>query len=116
VPGANAGGRPGRGGVSRGRGDAALGHTGDTKAAEGPFRPERLPPGVPIPEGALRIGVGRAAPQANPVREAGPGAAGATGVGEAAWRRRLAPSVRSVVRDYFGPAAAPGATGDAAGK
>jgi len=102
--------------VSRGRGDAELGYTGDTKAAEGPFRPERLPPGVPIPQGALRIGIGRAAPQANPVREAGPGAAGATGVGEAAWRRRLAPSVRAVVRDYFGPAASPVTSGGATDK
>jgi hypothetical protein len=97
-----ASGRPGRGGLSRGRGDAYLNLSGDTKEATDAFEAKKLPPGRAPRAPGERVGFGRTAPRVAPVRDTGAGSAGDTGSGEAAWRRRLAPRLRDAVRRFFG--------------
>ncbi len=94
-------GRPGSGGVSRGRGDATLEHTGETEGDTKGLAPQRLPPGAKAPQPSFRLGVGRGEPTVNPVRDGNTGGAGAEGPGVATWHRRLAPHVRDVVRGFF---------------
>jgi hypothetical protein len=55
----------------------------------------------------VRIGVGRADPHADPVRDTGAGSAGEEGFGAAAWRRRIAPRHREAVKGFFGDAPPP---------
>jgi hypothetical protein len=50
------------------------------------------------------MGYRRAAPDTCPERTDEAGSAGAEGSGEAAWRRRLAPRHRDVVRRFFSSA------------
>ncbi len=92
---------PGRGGITRGRGDARLDLTGSTPEGAAAGQPQRLPPGAPVPTPSVRISLGRATPEAAPVRDGGAGTAGDTGVGVAAWRRRIAPRHRDAVRTFF---------------
>jgi hypothetical protein len=108
-----AGTRPGKGGISRGRGDADLDLTGDTTEAALASKPERLPPGAPRPAPSQRIGVSRVDPTAAPVRDTAAGSAGDDGVGAAAWRRRIAPRHRDAVRLFFGTGAPPAPGTDA---
>jgi len=75
------------------------------------MKPERLPPGARRPAPSVRIGVGRADPKAEMIRDTGPGSAADDGVGAAAWRRRIAPRHRDAVRGFFGGESAPGAGG-----
>ena len=95
-------GRPGRGGVSRGRADAEL-TWGKETALFDKFKAQPLPPGAarsaddwsPIVE---LPGTPQASPQ--------PGAASAArsyaaAAGQAAWRRSLAPRHQSAVKKYF---------------
>ncbi len=103
-------GRPGRGGIDRGRGDANLDFTGSTKEAKDASKPERLPPGAARPAPSILLGVSRAEPQGKAVRDTGAGSAGAEGFGAAAWRRRIVPRHRDAVRGFFdsdAPAATP---------
>ena len=95
-------GRPGKGGITRGRGDAGLGLTNETEGATDAFRARRLPRGAVVPKTWERIGVSRVAPSVDPVRSGEPGSAGVEGTGEATWHRRLAPRHREAVRRYFG--------------
>jgi len=95
------GGMPGRGGISRGRGDATLEYTNSTEAITDAFQAKRLPPGgVPSTEWD-RLGVRRAVPTVDVQHDATAGTEGDVGAGEASWRRRLAPHHRAIVRRYF---------------
>ena len=96
-----AGGLPGRGGVTRGRGDAFLGMTGNTEGTTEAFQTQRLPPGGAPSREWARVGLSRGTPETNPVRDTGAGSAGAEGSGEASWRRRLAPRHREAVKRFF---------------
>jgi hypothetical protein len=107
--------------VDRGRADAELSLTGSTPEGSEAAKPQRLPPGSPAPSPSLRIGLGRAAPETNPVRDGGAGSAADEGFGAASWQRRIAPRHRDAVRAFFGgdvatPAPAPAPSGDGAGK
>ena len=106
-------GRPGSGGITRGRADAALEHTGETEGDTKGMAPQRLPPGAKAPQPSFRLSVGRGEPTANPIRDGNPGGAGAEGPGVATWHRRLAPHVRDVVRGFFrsAPPTAPASAG-----
>lgn len=93
--------RPGRGGISRGRGDARLDYTNSTDEGTDAFQAKLLPPGAQPSTEWDRLGLKRALPTVDPERDATPGSAGDDGAGEASWRRRLAPHHRAVVRRYF---------------
>ena len=95
------GSRPGNGGISRGRADAFLGLTNDTQGGTDAFQAERLPPGQAPSRSWARLGTSRGMPETNPVRDTGPGSAGAQGSGEASTRRRLAPRHREAVKRFF---------------
>lgn len=96
-----AGGIPGAGGVTRGPGHATLefneNFDGDTSA----LVPTKLPPGRIVPKEWEVTQSRRADPEVAPVRHAASGGDAAGGAGEAAWRRRLAPRHRDVVREFF---------------
>ena len=97
IPGA----QPGRGGITRGRGDAALQFAGQTEGDTDAFKAQKLPRGRVPPKDWQLVGVMQASPEVAPVRDQTPGGAGATGGGRAAFRRRLAPHHREVVRKFF---------------
>jgi hypothetical protein len=92
---------PGRGGVTRGRGDAELGLLGRTEPLTEEMTAKRLPPSARLSKEWTSIGVRRGEPKADAVREEATGASGDEGAGEAAWTRRLAPRHRAVVRRFF---------------
>ena len=96
-----AGGKPGRGGISRGRGDAQLNYENDTEGETDAFKARKLPPGRRPSTEWERLGLRRATPQVDPKRAGEAGTAGDTGSGEASWRRKLAPRHRDVVRKFF---------------
>jgi hypothetical protein len=98
------GGRPGRGGVNRGRADAALTWGEETRPADR-FKPQALPPGfVRSPDDWAPIVTLPGAPDVAP--EAGSPSAARTyedDAGQAAWRRTVAPRHQSAVKKYFQP-------------
>lgn len=95
-------GKPGRGAITRGRGDAFLGLTNETEGATAGLEAKKLPRGAVVPRSWERVGISRVAPTLGPERSTALGSAGTEGAGEAAWRRRLAPHHREAVRAYFG--------------
>ena len=96
-------GRPGRGGVSRGRGDAAL-TWGDESSEEGiKFKESVLPPGMLDKPRDQVVGISVSAPDVEPggpTRRQGPRASTAAS-GDETWSRNVRPRHRSVVRRYF---------------
>ncbi len=101
-PGEEGDGAPGRGGISRGRGDATLDHLGATEIDLSGMRAEQLPDGVAPPDKWDLAGIGRAEPEVAPERAAGGGTpAPASGPGAASARRDLAPRHREAVRRFF---------------
>ena len=98
-----AGGLPGNGGITRGRGDAALNYSGETPDAAQAFRSEQLPSTAPLSTEWTTTGMGLAEPKADPVESQTAGSAGQAGPGAAAWQRRLAPHHRDVVKRFFEP-------------
>jgi len=98
---AGAGSRPGRGGITRGRADAALTYSGDTPEADRDFAAKQLPSTAPLSLEWSTTAIGLAEPQAEPVESQSAGSAGAEGAGAAAWQRRLAPHHRDVVKRFF---------------
>jgi hypothetical protein len=101
---AEAGGRPGRGGINRGRADAELTYGQETQSAE-LFKSRALPPGyVRSPDDWAPVVNMPGAPIVAP--EVGGRAASrayAEDAGQAAWRRTLAPRHQSAVKKYFNP-------------
>jgi hypothetical protein len=102
--GAAAGNSPGRGGVTRGRADAALTYGQESLPAER-FKAQALPPGyVRSPDDWAPIvnmpGAPNVAPEASGRAAA---RAYAEDAGQTAWRRTLAPRHQSAVKKYFNP-------------
>jgi hypothetical protein len=94
---------PGRGGVSRGRADAALEFTGETPGRTDQFEARALDPAEWLdPESTAIIGVGATAPAALPAGEAGGLVETRASAGNAAWKRRVAPHHRDAVQSFFG--------------
>jgi hypothetical protein len=101
-PPADGDGRPGRGGVSRGRADADL-TWGKETAPFDRFKDQALPPGAPRhPDEWAPVAEMPGAPDAAPVLTS-PSAARhyAAVAGQSAWRRTLAPRHQTAVKKYF---------------
>lgn len=98
----DADGRPGRGGIDRGRGDAPL-TWGDESMPVDRFKAQPLPPGAPrSPDDWAPLVEMPGAPQQAPVVSTPAAARDYAGTtGGAAWRRTLAPRHQSAVRKYF---------------
>lgn len=97
------GNKPGRGGVSRGRGDAEMNWGDDSDAAGAKFKEVALPPGyLDQPEEDV-IKTTLTAPEVAPVDSAPRAAARLDNpaAGRATWDRPLRPRHREVVRNYF---------------
>jgi hypothetical protein len=96
-------GAPGRGGVTRGRGDATLEYGGETPGRTDLFEPKVLDPAQYLdPESTAVLGVGTSAPTVAPERGSGGAADGKTSSGQASWKRRVAPHHREAVQSFFG--------------
>ena len=96
-------GAPGRGGVSRGRGDAALQFSGETPGRTDAFEAKELDPAEWLdPESTAIVGVGAAAPTVDPVAQGGGLVETRSSAGRAAWKRRVAPHHRDAVQSFFG--------------
>jgi hypothetical protein len=95
-------GRPGSGGINRGRGDAEL-TWGDESLPFDRFKSAALPPGsVRSPDDWSPVAVLPGAPQEAPELSAGSSGLQFSGTpGQAAWRRTLAPRHYSAVKRYF---------------
>jgi hypothetical protein len=94
---------PGRGGVSRGRGDATLDFSGETPGRTDQFEAKELDPAQWLDaESTAIVGVGAAAPTADPTAQAGGLVESEASAGRAAWRRRVAPHHRDAVLSFFG--------------
>jgi hypothetical protein len=96
--------RPGRGGVTRGRGDADLTWGDEANAQGAKFKETVLPQGFLDQPKADVVGIRKTAPDGNaadvapsaPARDLGAAS------GEATWNRKLNPRHRSAVHGYFG--------------
>jgi hypothetical protein len=102
-------GRPGRGGVNRGRGDAELTWGDEADAQGAKFKETVLPPGIGEEPQDDILGLSFAPPEEDPAAAAPRSARRADGPtgGEETWERKLRPRHRDVVRRYFntqGPA------------
>jgi hypothetical protein len=96
-------GRPGRGGVSRGRGDAALEYAGETPGRTDLFEARELGAAEWLdPESTAIVGVGASAPAVAPEGGAAGLVEGEASAGKAAWKRRVAPHHREAVQSFFG--------------
>ena len=95
-------GRPGRGGVNRGRADAAL-TSGEATALFDRFKSQPLPPGAArSPDDWAPVISVPGAPQEAPIAGAASVARQyGSGAGQGAWRRSLAPRHQSAVKKYF---------------
>lgn len=92
----------GRGGVSRGRGDAEMTWGEETSGDTDRFEAKALPEAsYSDPEHSTVVGIGAAAPRIEPVVEPGGQLDVTTSGGETAWKRRLAPRHRRAVQTYF---------------
>lgn len=99
------GGRPGKGGVTRGRGDAEMIWGEESPGRTDAFEPEQLPNGRFLdPEQSRQVGVSAAAPEVDPTAEAAGTQPTAEAAARSAWRRRLAPAHRAAVKKFFAPA------------
>ena len=94
---------PGVGGINRGRGDAMLELSGETKLAGERFRDSPLPEGAVLPEDLGEVvdrKPGTEAPAEAP-EAAGPRRAIVEGEKAAAWRPELSRRSREIARRYF---------------
>jgi hypothetical protein len=95
--------QPGRGGVTRGRGDAPLtwGQESDERKAK--FKQVVLPPGFEDPESAAVVGESVVAPEAQPAETADRSSTRTfdPATGRESRRQALRPRHREVVRQYF---------------
>ncbi len=93
---------PGQGGINRGRGDAELTWGEESKGSIERF-PLRVLPSAELEdlESSGLLGVGRGTPSAEPVAEGAGNAATSQSAGKAAWQRRLSPSHRRAVKQFF---------------
>jgi hypothetical protein len=95
-------GKPGRGGINRGRGDADL-TWGKESAPLDRFKSQALPPGAArSPDDWAPVVELPGAPRESPVASASAAARQYSAVaGQSAWRRSLAPRHQSAVKKYF---------------
>lgn len=94
-------GRPGSGGINRGRGDAPM-VWGDPCDPEGAvFKPQELPPGFVDIDSTETIGVRYGAPEESGERGSKGGTAAESGHGEAAGAMPLSPARKELLRRYF---------------
>jgi hypothetical protein len=95
-------GRPGRGGVNRGRADAALTWGDETQRVD-KFKSKPLPPGAPrSPDDWAPVVVLPGSPEeAAILSDRSTGRQYDAGAGQGAWRRSLAPRHQSAVKKYF---------------
>lgn len=98
-----AGNRPGKGGVTRGRGDAEMTWGEESDLAGVKFKETVLPPGIQDSPKDEVLKVDLVAPNETPAATAERAAARDQGAasGSAAWNRKLSPRHREVVRKYF---------------
>ncbi len=97
-----AGGKPGQGGITRGRGDAELTFGEESSEFAERFRPHALPPGrILDADSSTLLGVSSTTPTVAPVLESAAGGSSSAAGGEAAWKRRLSPAHRDAVRSFF---------------
>jgi hypothetical protein len=96
-------GKPGRGGVSRGRGDANLTWGDEAEANGAKFKEVVLPPGTPDQANKEVISQSASAPEVEPAANAprAAGRAAAPETGRQTWNRTLRPRHREAVRSYF---------------
>jgi len=66
------------------------------------LKAKKLGSKAPVSREWTVTGVTRADPTAAPIESTAAGGAGASGDGDAAWRRRLAPRHREAVKRFFG--------------
>ncbi len=92
---------PGRGGITRGRGDAPMVYGKETPEHTGSFKAEKLPPGAVIPTEWEVTGLSRAAPDVAPQRDANAGGAGEEGIGKTTGGYHIAPRHRKIIRKFY---------------
>lgn len=95
---------PGRGGVARGRGDAALDFSSETPGRTDQFEARELSPAEYLdPESSALLGVGATSPTVDPLAQGGSQGEARASAGRASWKRRVAPRHRDAVQSFFGP-------------
>jgi len=99
---AGAGDQPGRGGVGRGRADAALTWGNETAGQTDQFAAKVLPAAVYQDlDNSVLFGVGAAQPQVEPSAEGAGSVTTQASTGSTTWRRRLSPKHRRAVGRFF---------------
>ncbi|HET6324962.1 MAG TPA: hypothetical protein VFG04_09700 [Planctomycetaceae bacterium] len=101
-------GKPGRGGVNRGRGDAKLTWGDEAEANGAKFKEILLPPGTPDQPNKEVISQSASAPEVEPAANAPRTSGQAAGpeTGRQTWNRTVRPRHRAAVRSYFDARAA----------
>jgi hypothetical protein len=94
---------PGRGGVSRGRGDAEMSYGNESDKKNTKFKDVILPPGLLDEPKNDVVATTPREPEVNPAESAPRSAARASDAssGRETWERKLRPRHRGVVRRYF---------------
>ena len=102
-PGENKDGRPGRGGINRGRGDADLSYGDEANDNGVKFKETILPPGFADKPKDEITGIQLIAPNEDPATAAVTGAPQTINPssGHATWNRKLSPKHRNIVRKFF---------------
>ncbi len=97
------GNKPGRGGISRGRGDAEMAWGDESDETGIKFQEAVLPPGMQEDPKDEVIGITRSEPEVDPATGVSRGAARATdpATGRETWDRKLRPRHRGAVRKFF---------------
>ena len=104
MAGTESSGKPGQGGITRGRGDAEMTWGAEAAGDTDRFEAKSLPDAqYRDPDHSAVVGVGASAPTVEPVAEAAGQADVATSTGRTAWKRRLAPHHREAVKTFFTP-------------
>ena len=94
---------PGKGGITRGPGEAPLEYSGQTDGTTDPFEAKVLPPAEFLdPESTGLVGVGGTAPTVDPTSGASGLVETRASPGTSAWKRRVAPRHREAVQGFFG--------------
>ncbi len=98
-----AGNKPGRGGISRGRGDAEMAWGDESDETGVKFKETVLPPGMQEDPKDEVIGITRSEPEVDPATSVSRGAAHANdpAAGRETWDRKLRPRHRGAVRKFF---------------
>lgn len=108
------GSRPGRGGVSRGRGDAEMTWGDESDEAGVKFKETVLPPGLMDDPKDDVLGITQSAPEVAPAESITRDSARAIdpAAGRETWNRTLRPRHRGVVRQYFDSGSSKSSHGD----